>query len=83
MASAYGENRKMVCPGCKLRYDDFRTGMKFKQIRRDIIAIGTDTHTGKTKYGRRNGVLGYWHELKMMLWDQHVGECTHASREIA
>lgn len=78
MASAYGKNRNMVCPGCRLAYDTFTTGMTWKQVRNDIIAIGIDRKTGKTKYGRRHGVLGYWHELKMMLWDQHVGECTDA-----
>ncbi len=72
----------MVCPGCGIKYDLFRTGMTWKQVRRDIIAIGTDRKTGRTKYGRRNGVLGYFHELKLMLWDGHCGECSDAA-EIA
>jgi hypothetical protein len=71
----------MTCPGCGLAYDDFRTGLSFIQVRRDIISIGTDRKTGKTKYGRRHGTLGYWHELKMMLWDAHVGECTDAMEQ--
>jgi hypothetical protein len=78
VTSAYGKNRGMRCDGCGLCYDDFRTGMTFEQVRRDIIAIKVDRKTGKTKYGRRHGTLGYWHELKMLLWDQHVGECTDA-----
>lgn len=80
MASAYGENHGLNCDGCGLRYDDFRTGMSFRQVRRDIIAIGTDGKTGKTKYGRRRGVLGFWHELKQQLWEQHVGMCTDPER---
>lgn len=76
MASAYGANRNIVCPGCKLGYDSFRTGMSFTEVRRSIIAIGTDRKTGKTKYGRRSGVLGLWHEWKKMMWEQHVGDCT-------
>lgn len=79
MSSAYGKNRNMTCPGCGLEYDKFRTGMTWKEVRRLIITIGTDRKTGKTKYGRRHGVLGFWHEQKMMFWDQHVGECTDAA----
>ncbi len=83
MPSSFGRSRNMVCPGCGLAYDKLRTGMTFLQVRRDIISIGTDGKTGKTKYGRRNGTLGYWHELKMMFWDQHVGECTDAAEAVA
>lgn len=79
MASAYGRNRDMVCV-CGVKYDDFRTGMDFTDVRNMIITIGTDKKTGKTKYGRRSGVLGYWHELKMLYWDQHVGECESVKR---
>lgn len=57
-------------------YDRFTCGLTFKTARRDIIAIGTDRKTGKTKYGRRNGTLGFMHEQKLMHWDQHVGECS-------
>ncbi len=78
MASNYGESRGLVCQGCLLKYDDFRAGLSWTQVRRDIIAIGFDNRRQKTKYGRRNGTLGFWHELKMMLWDQHVGECEDA-----
>lgn len=78
MASAFGENRGMVCAHCGLRYDDMRTGRSFKELRNEIISIGTDAKTGRTKYGRRNGVLGYWHELKMLYWDQHVEMCAAA-----
>ncbi len=40
-----------------------------------IISIGTDRKTGKTKYGRRNGTLGYMFELKQLMWHQHTDEC--------
>lgn len=78
MPSAFGRNRNMVCLGCGLKYDRFRCGYTFKQARREIISIGTDRKTGKTKYGRRHGVLGFMHEIKMAMWDQHLGECTDA-----
>lgn len=80
MASNYGRDRNLTCPGCGIRYDyehgvGFSTGLTFTEVRRTIIAIGTDKKTGKTKYGRRNGVLGYMHELKQIMWKAHVAEC--------
>lgn len=75
MGSRYGENHGLVCRGCGLTYDAMRTGMSFKEVRNMIITIGTDTKTGKTKYGRRHGVLGYFFELKQLYWEEHVGAC--------
>lgn len=90
MASNYGRSRNIVCPGCRIRYDyehgvGFSTGLTFKEVRRLIITIGTDAKTGKTKYGRRNGTLGYMHELKQVMWKAHVAECTafHEERKSA
>jgi len=78
MPSRYGEQRNMKCGGCGLPYDDFRCGWTFAEARREIIAIGTDKKTGKTKYGRRHGVLGYLHELKKLSWKAHVDACEAA-----
>jgi hypothetical protein len=78
MPSAFGSSRGLRCPGCGLGYDDFRCGWQFKTSRREIIAIKVDRKTGKTKYGRRSGTLGWMHEQKMLYWDQHVGECSDA-----
>lgn len=75
MASRYGEKRGLVCGGCGVKYDNFRSGMSFLEARQLIITIGVDTKTGKTKYGRRNGVLGFMFELKQMAWKAHVGIC--------
>lgn len=83
MASNWGDSRGMHCPGCGLRYDDMRTGMTFGEVRRLIISIGWCTKRGRVKNGRRHGVLGYWHELKLAYWDQHVGECTDARERAA
>ncbi len=74
----FGEKRKMVCAGCGLRYDDMRCGVTFLSARQEIIAIKFDTKRGKTKYGRRNGTLGYMHQKKMLLWRTHVDECVDA-----
>ena len=75
MASKYGETRGMVCAHCGLRYDDFTTGMSFKEVRNLIITIGWCTKKNKIKHGRRNGVLGFWHETKMQMWSVHEGDC--------
>ncbi len=79
MASTYGEKRGMVCAGCGLKYDAFRSGWSFLDARQTIIAIQTDRKTGKTKYGRRHGVLGFMHEQKMLAWNGHIGLCEAAA----
>lgn len=75
MASTYGEDRKIACPVCGMRYDAYRIGSSFAALRREIIAIDVDARTGKKKYGRRNGVLGLAHQRKWMAWTNHVEEC--------
>jgi hypothetical protein len=75
-AGVYGRGAHIACPsGCGLTYETFKVGLTFLQARRDIIAIGTDKKTGRTKYGRRNGVLGFMHEQKQLAWKAHVAEC--------
>ncbi len=69
------KGRPMTCPVCGLHYDKFRTGMDFTEVRNLIISIGWCTKMGHVKNGRRNGVLGFMHELKMGQWDQHLGLC--------
>lgn len=86
MGSTYGKTRNLTCPGCGMPYDfdardqphGFTVGASFLQARRDIIAIGVDRRTGRTKYGRRNGTLGLMHEWKMLAWRAHVDECVSA-----
>jgi hypothetical protein len=80
MPSTYGAKRRLVCRICGERYDDMRTGLTFKEVRNLIISIGFCTKMGHVKNGRRAGVLGYWHELKLQFWDQHVGLCESSNR---
>lgn len=75
MSSRWGEMHEKPCEACGLRYDDMKTGMTFKEIRNLIITIGWCTKKGHVKNGRRSGVLGYWHELKLGQWKQHIGLC--------
>lgn len=82
MASSWGESKRLTCDVCGLRYDDMRTGMTFKEVRNLIITIGHCTKVGHVKNGRRRGVLGYWHELKVSYWQQHVGMCEAGQREL-
>lgn len=74
MASTWG-----AAHGDKV-YDAFRTGMTFRQVRQmrgpnDDIRDDRERHRGK----RRRGVLGTWHELKLVAYlcrfarpDRHV-----------
>jgi hypothetical protein len=73
----------MVCEVCGMPYDKMRIGMSFKEVRNLIISIGWCSKRNRVKNGRRNGVLGYMHELKLMFWDQHIGVCTQAAEEQA
>lgn len=46
-------------------YDDFRTGLTYKQVRR--MAEGKN-------YRRRGTVLGLWNQLKREMWEQYSGQ---------
>ncbi len=81
MPSRWGANHGKVCRACGEKYDRMTTGMTFTEVRNLIITIGTDRKTGKTKYGRRSGVLGFWHELKVQQWEQHLGLCEGAMND--
>lgn len=80
MPSAWGRHHNERCV-CGIAYDSFRIGISFGEARRMIIAIGTDRRTGKTKYGRRHGVLGFLHELKLLSWKGHRDFCDRLADE--
>lgn len=80
--STYGRDHGLVCDHCGQTYDRFRIGLTFADARRVIISIGVDRKTGKTKYGRRHGVLGYLFELKQLEWKHHVAQCEDAQRDV-
>ena len=60
--STWGERNGL--PG----YDDFRTGLTFRIVKRLMF----DNHDDRSrwKYKRRHTVLGAWHELKLQMWHQ-------------
>jgi hypothetical protein len=60
MSSKWG--RKKGLP----KYDEFRTGLTYKDVH---MMLKTSV---KHKAKRRGSVLGYWHELKLELYERAV-----------
>ena len=54
------------CPSCGISYRKFRTGLKYRDVYHFIWC---------REYKRRHGVLGYWHQVKLEMWEYHVLEC--------
>jgi len=52
-----------------LTYDQFRTGLTFREVRRMLWVDNQDPSTWR--YKRRRTVLGFWHQLKQQLWAQY------------
>lgn len=53
-----------------LTYDEFRTGLTFREVRRMLWVNNDDPATWR--YKRRRTVLGFWHQLKLQLWNQYL-----------
>jgi hypothetical protein len=49
-------------------YDAFRTGLTFAAVKRMLWVHNPDPSTWR--YRRRGTVLGFWHSLKLQLWEQ-------------
>lgn len=58
---------------CGCDYEAFRTGLTFGDVRRMMWRGDSDPSTWRQK--RRRSVLGFWRELKLMLWDAAHGGC--------
>lgn len=58
---------------CGARYADMRTGLTFADVRQMLFVASDDPSQWRNR--RRNGVLGFWHELKLMQWEQLHGSC--------
>ena len=72
MASTWGGH--LACDVCGLAYSELRTGETFASVKR-MMRRGPDSSSWI--YKRRHGVLGFWHQLKLMAWNSHVTECWH------
>lgn len=51
-------------------YDEFRTGLSFREVRQMLWVNNDDPKTWR--YKRRHTVLGFWHQLKQQLWSQYL-----------
>ncbi len=68
MSSRWGKEKGL--PG----YERFRTGLTYREVYNMLRT--SERHTHK----RRRSVLGFWHELKLQLYEQardrgYEGEC--------
>lgn len=61
MSSTYGARRGVP------EYDRFRTGLTFREVSRMMRVASDDPADWQHK--RRRTVLGYWHALKLQLWE--------------
>ncbi len=54
----------------RLTYDEFRTGLTFREVRRMLWVHSDDPRDWK--YKRRHTVLGLWHSIKRGLWERYL-----------
>jgi hypothetical protein len=66
MASKFGAKRGMP------DYDHFRTGFTYAQVYEMMKDYSADPKDWR--YKKRGSVLGFWHQLKMELWEQYLAE---------
>lgn len=56
-----------------MKYDQFRTGLTFKQIRAELRAEADAKYrAGQYMFVTRRTVLGRWHQHKRDLWRQYL-----------
>lgn len=67
-----------ACPECGKTYDAFRTGETFASIKAAMRSESADPSTWR--YRTRRMVLGFWHQLKIVMFRSHVAECEHYAR---
>jgi hypothetical protein len=53
-------------------YDDFRTGLTFREVRRMLWSPSTDSSTWRHK--RRGTVLGLWRQIKREMYERYANE---------
>jgi hypothetical protein len=61
------------CIHCGEEYDRFRTGYSFSDIKA-MLWVDSDNPTD-WKHKRRNTVLGFWREIKLGMWKEHLFLC--------
>jgi hypothetical protein len=48
-----------------LSYEKFRTGLSYREVYHMIYG---------RRWKRRRGVLGFWHEVKLRMYDEYLSE---------
>ena len=48
-----------------LPYEKFRTGLSYREVYHMIY---------QRRWKRRRGVLGFWHEVKLRMYDEYLSE---------
>lgn len=66
-------SRIPVTCSCGTTYASCRTGLTFAEVRRMMRVSSDDPKDWRSK--SRRAVLGFWHELKLQLWEQIHGGC--------
>jgi len=61
---------------CGLKYKDFRTGETFQSIKDSLWVASDDPKDWK--YKRKSTILGKWHQFKVQMWNDHLGQCNGA-----
>lgn len=61
------------CLHCRLEYENFSTNLSFKEVKNMLWVDDVDSARWRQK--RRNSVLGFWHELKLSMWKEHLEMC--------
>lgn len=51
-----------------MTYDEFRTGLTFREVR-SMMRVGGDD-SSRWRQLRRHSVLGFWRELKLAMWHE-------------
>lgn len=62
-----------MCETCGISYADFRTGLSYQDVFGMLWVADPDPQTWRQK--RRASVLGFWHELKLGMWREHLELC--------
>lgn len=69
-------SRRIPTPcACGARYEDFRTGLRFRDVRRMLWDIPDRDRPGWWRQKRRSSVLGFWRELKISMFYSTHGAC--------
>lgn len=67
-------NRSRVCGWCGIRYPDFKVGIRFADVRRELGRNGAPLeHSSGRRWITRHTVLGRMHQYKLDFWREYHG----------